>query len=60
MCMWQVSLAGNSGSRIGSLLVTFRRAPNFDVADSLDSAYLGLFSPPLAWRTLILVTKLNE
>ena len=43
MHLWQVSLAGDSGGLIGHLLVTFGGAPNFDVADSLDSAYLGLF-----------------
>ena len=44
MCLWQVSLPSNSGSLIGHLLVTFSGAPNFDVADSLDSAYLGPFT----------------
>ena len=44
MCMWQVLLGGDSRSLIGHLLVTFGGAPNFDVADSLDGAYLGLFN----------------
>ena len=33
MCLWQVSLAGDSGSLIGHLSVTFGGAPTFDVAD---------------------------
>ena len=41
MPLEQVSLAGNSGSLIGHLSVTFGGAPNFDVADSLDGGYLG-------------------
>ena len=41
--LWQVSLAGVSRSLIGHLSVTFGGTPNFDVADSLDGAYLGLF-----------------
>ena len=43
MCLWQVSLAVDSGSLIGHLLVTFGGAPDSDVANSLDSAYLGPF-----------------
>ena len=43
MYLWQVSLADNSRSLIGHLSVTFGRAPDFDVADSLDAAYLGPF-----------------
>ena len=43
MCLWQVSLADNSGSLIGHLSVTFGGAPNFDVADSFGGAYLGVF-----------------
>ena len=43
MCLWQVSLAGDSGSLIGHLLMTFSGSPNVDVADSLDGAYLGPF-----------------
>ena len=42
--LWQASLAGDSGSPIGHLTVAFGGAPNFDVADSLDSAYLGSFT----------------
>ena len=41
MHLWQVSLAGDSRSLIGCLSVTFGGAPNFNVADSLDGAYLG-------------------
>ena len=41
--LWQVSLAGNFGSLIGHLSVTFGGAPNSNVADSLDGAYLGPF-----------------
>ena len=44
MCLWQVSLASDSGSLIGNLSVTFSGAPNCDVAYSLDSAYLGPFT----------------
>ena len=44
MHLWQVSLAGDSGSLIGHLSVTFGGAPNLDVADSLDGVYLGPFS----------------
>ena len=43
MCLWQVSMAGNSRSLIGHLLVTFGGASNFDVADSSDGAYSGPF-----------------
>ena len=43
MPLEKVSLAGNSGSLIGHLSVTFGGASNFDVADSLDGAYLGSF-----------------
>ena len=43
MRLWQVSWAGNSRSLIGHLSVTFGGAPNCDVADSLDAAYLGPF-----------------
>ena len=43
MHVLQVSLAGDSGSTIGRLSVTFGGAPKFDVANSLDGAYLGLF-----------------
>ena len=32
MCLWYVSLAGDSGSPIGHPAVTFDGAPNFDVA----------------------------
>ena len=46
MGLWQVSLVGDSGSLIGHLPVTFDGAPNFDVADSLDGAYLGPFINP--------------
>ena len=47
MHLWQVSLAGDSHSLIGHLPVTFSGAPNFDVADSLDGAYLGPFRLPV-------------
>ena len=57
MWLWQVSLAGNSRSLIGNLPVIFDGTPNSDVANSLDSAYWGPFSPPLAGKTLILVAK---
>ena len=40
MHLWQVSLAGDFRSLIGCLSVIFGGALNFDVADSLDSAYL--------------------
>ena len=50
MCLWQVSLAGDSGSLIGHLSLTSGGAPNFDVADSLDSAYLGPFTLQLKAR----------
>ena len=43
MYLYIVSLAGDSGSLIGHLPVTFGGAPNFDVADSLDGAFLGPF-----------------
>ena len=43
MHLWQVSLAGDSGSLIAHLSLTFGGAPGFDVADSLDGAYLGPF-----------------
>ena len=43
MHLWQVSLASDSGSLIVYLWVTFGGVPNFDVADSLDGAYLGPF-----------------
>ena len=61
MHLWQVSLAGNFRSLIGLMSMTFGRnfrsliglmsmtfggAPNSNVADSLDGAYLG----PFAWR----------
>ena len=52
MHLWQVSLAGNSGSLIGHLPVTFGGAPNFDVADSLDGAYLGPFNAN-PWNLLL-------
>ena len=44
MLLWKVSLAGDSGSMIGHLLVISGGAPNSDVADSLDGAYLGPFT----------------
>ena len=37
--LWQVSR-----SLTGSLVVTFGGVPNFDVANSLDGAYLGSFT----------------
>ena len=40
MCLQQVSLAGDSERLIGHLLVFFGGAPNFDVVNSLDGAYL--------------------
>ena len=43
MHLWQVSLAGDSWSLIEHLIVTSSGAPNFNVADSLDDAYLGPF-----------------
>ena len=43
MHLWQVSLAVDSESLIGYLLVTFGGAPGFTVADILDGAYLGPF-----------------
>ena len=44
MRLWQVSLAGDSERLIWHLLVTFGGTPNFNVADSLDGAYLGPFT----------------
>ena len=43
LCLWQVSMAGDSRSFIGHLLVTFGGAPSSNVADSLDGACLGRF-----------------
>ena len=43
MHLWEVSLAGDSGSLIGRLSVTFGGTPNFDLTNSLDGAYLGPF-----------------
>ena len=53
--LWQVSLAGNSGSLIGHLSATFGGAPNFDVADSLDGDYLGPFNNLCNINTFLLV-----
>ena len=44
MRLWQVSLAGDSGSLIGHLSVTSSGAPDSGVANSLDGAYLGPFN----------------
>ena len=44
MRLWQVPLAGNSGSLIGHLSVTFGGAPNFNVVDNFDGVYLGPFT----------------
>ena len=44
MHLWQVSLAGNFSSLIGLMSMTFGGAPNSNVADSLDGAYLGPFA----------------
>ena len=49
MRLQQVSLAGNSGSLIRCLLVTFGGAPNFNVAHSSDGAYLGPFRGGYRW-----------
>ena len=51
MHMWQVSLAGNSGSLIGCLLVTSCGASNFNAAESLDGAYLGPFTT--VWHSAV-------
>ena len=45
MHLWQVLLAGHSGSLIGYVSVTFVGAPGSNVANNLDGAYLGLFTP---------------
>ena len=44
MCYQQVSWAGDSGSLIGHLSVTFAGALNFHVAYSFDGVYLGPFN----------------
>ena len=53
MCLWQVSLAGDSGSLIWSPPVTFSGAPNFDVDNSFDGGYLGWFIPPLPGENFV-------
>ena len=60
MRLWQVSLDGNSGSLIGHLPVTFGGAPNFDVADSLDGAYLGPFNINTDYRFAVTGVSVSQ
>ena len=52
--LWQVLLAGDSGSLIECLPVTFNGAPNLHVADNLGSAYLEPFIHSKLEKVLIL------
>ena len=56
MHLWQVSLAVRFWELIGCMFVTFGEAPNSNVADSLDVAYLGTFKSSVL---TILYQKLN-
>ena len=60
MHLWQVSLAGNSGSLIGHLPVAFGGAPNFDVTNSLDDAYLGPFNINTDYRFAVTGVSVSQ